>query len=63
MTVTDGYVLPISVPVSSRALTGTKTSPPGSGPCWVTTGEHDDLCHGAGVSIEYPSTLAWWTLA
>jgi hypothetical protein len=52
----------MSVPVSSRALTGTKTSPPGA-LCCVWTGEHDDLRHGAGVSIEYPSTLAYRPLA
>jgi hypothetical protein len=49
----------VSVPVSSRALTGAKNSPPGIGLCCVKTGAHDDLCHGGGVSIEYPSTLAY----
>jgi len=49
----------MSVPVSSRALTGTKNSPPGVALCCVKTGAHDDLCQGGGVSIEYPSTLAY----
>ena len=48
----------MSVPVSSRALTGTKNSPPGIALCCVKTLQ-DDLCHGGGVSIEYPSTLAY----
>jgi len=49
----------MSVPVSSRALTGTKTSPLGVALCCVKTGLHDDLCHGGVVSIEYPSTLTY----
>jgi hypothetical protein len=49
----------MSVPVSSRTLTGTKTSPLGVALCCVKTGLHDDLCQGGGVSIEYPRTLAY----
>src|SRR2546428_2688853 len=52
----------MSVPRSSRTATGTNTSPIGSPLCWVST-EHDDLCHGAGSSSEYPSVLAKRPLA